>query len=80
MPAHRDDRTEKPSVIDLVTDPEKFDQWQRQREREEATDHRNKDNRSNQDSRDTGGRDSGGRESAGRESGDPRDGSGDRRS
>ncbi len=73
MPAHRDDRTEKPSVIDLVTDPEKFDQWQSQREREEATDDRNKDNRGD---RDTGGRDSGG----GRESSDPRDGSGDRRS
>jgi hypothetical protein len=36
MPTHRDDRTDKPSVVDLVTDPEKFDQWQRQREREEA--------------------------------------------
>lgn len=65
MPAHRDDRTEKPSVIDLVTDPEKFDQWQRQRERDEAADNRNKDNR-----------DSG----AGRDSGDPRGDSGDRRS
>jgi len=35
MPTHRDDRTEKPSVVDLVTNPEKFDKWQRQREREE---------------------------------------------
>ncbi|HYG86927.1 MAG TPA: hypothetical protein VD978_11775 [Azospirillum sp.] len=38
MPTHRDNRTDKPSVIDLVTDPEKFDQWQHQREREEAAD------------------------------------------
>ncbi|AWJ91577.1 hypothetical protein Sp245p_17225 (plasmid) [Azospirillum baldaniorum] len=38
MPAQRDDGNRKPSVIDLVTDPEKFDQWQRQRERDEATD------------------------------------------
>jgi hypothetical protein len=39
MPSHqddrKDDRTSKPSVVDLVTNPEKFDQWQRQREREE---------------------------------------------
>ena len=54
MPAHRDDRTEKPSVIDLVTDPEKFDQWQRQREREEATDDRNRDPRDSGSNRDSG--------------------------
>jgi hypothetical protein len=63
MPAHRDDRTEKPSVIDLVTDPEKFDQWQRQREREEATDDRNRDTRDSGRNRDDG---------------DPRDRSADR--
>ncbi len=44
MPADRpdnhDSRTQKPSVIDLVTDPEQFDKWQRQREREEASDDR----------------------------------------
>ena len=38
MPTHRDDRTDGPSVVDLVTNPEKFDQWQRQREREEEKD------------------------------------------
>ncbi|MBK3776195.1 hypothetical protein JJL56_02400 [Azospirillum sp. YIM DDC1] len=38
MPAQRDDGNRKPSVIDLVTDPEKFDQWQRQQERDEASD------------------------------------------
>ncbi|WP_286191882.1 hypothetical protein [Roseomonas genomospecies 6] len=37
MPAQRDDGNRKPTVIDLVTDPEKFDQWQRQRERDEAS-------------------------------------------
>lgn len=37
MPEQRDDSSRKPSVIDLVTDPEKFDQWQRQRERDEAS-------------------------------------------
>lgn len=31
---------DKPSIVDLVTDPERFDQWQRQREREEAGDKR----------------------------------------
>ncbi len=31
---------DKPSIVDLVTDPERFDQWQRQREREEAADKR----------------------------------------
>lgn len=38
MPAQQDNGNRKPSVIDLVTDPEKFDQWQRQRERDEASD------------------------------------------
>ncbi|WP_247895835.1 hypothetical protein [Azospirillum brasilense] len=38
MPAQQDNGSRKPSVIDLVTDPEKFDQWQRQRERDEASD------------------------------------------
>ncbi len=38
MPAQQDKGGRKPSVIDLVTDPEKFDQWQRQRERDEASD------------------------------------------
>ncbi|WP_247890111.1 hypothetical protein [Azospirillum brasilense] len=37
MPEQRNDGNRKPSVIDLVTDPEKFDQWQRQRERDEAS-------------------------------------------
>lgn len=37
MPAQQDNGSQKPSVIDLVTDPEKFDQWQRQRERDEAS-------------------------------------------
>lgn len=64
MPANRDDRTEKPSVIDLVTDPEKFDQWQRQREREEAAGRRS----------DLPGRD------GGRDGGDPRDSPPDRQS
>jgi len=38
MPTHHVDRSDAPSVVDLVTDPEKFDRWQRQREREEAGD------------------------------------------
>lgn len=62
MPMHRNDRretspAEKPSVVDLVTDPEKFDQWQRQREREEA-----RDDRADPE-----------RPEAGRSSGDPRE-------
>jgi len=40
MPNDRNKPTEKPSIVDLVTDPERFDQWQRQREREEAADKR----------------------------------------
>ncbi len=43
MPAQRDDGNRKPTVIDLVTDPEKFDQWQRQRERDEASSDRSGD-------------------------------------
>ncbi|WP_448205977.1 hypothetical protein [Azospirillum sp. sgz302134] len=54
MPARHNDRTDKPSVIDLVTDPEKFDQWQRQREREEASDSRSPDDSSRNDRRQTG--------------------------
>ena len=38
MPKQSDDRTDKPSIVDIVTHPEKFDTWQRQREREEAKD------------------------------------------
>jgi len=43
MPTHRDRPTDKPSpdkpsIVDLVTDPERFDQWQRQRQQEEAAD------------------------------------------
>ncbi|MDQ2102550.1 hypothetical protein [Azospirillum isscasi] len=60
MPAQRDDGSRKPSVIDLVTDPEKFDQWQRQRERDEASLDRGRD-------RDTGrGRNDGGEPERGR--------------
>lgn len=64
MPAQHDDASRKPSVIDLVTDPEKFDQWQRQRERDEASsnrdrgrqdDHRGEPNRDRPDA--PGGRD-----------------------
>ncbi|QCN97227.1 hypothetical protein D3093_18330 (plasmid) [Azospirillum argentinense] len=53
MPAQQDNGNPKPSVIDLVTDPEKFDQWQRQRERDEAS---SDGGRSRDDGRD-GGRD-----------------------
>lgn len=36
MSTQPDDPADKPSILDLVTDPEKFDRWQRKREREEA--------------------------------------------
>lgn len=64
--AKPDDRNRKPSVLDLVTDPETFDQWQRQREREEAADSRGKPSGRNGDET---GRDE-----------DPRDTPSDRRS
>ncbi|CAO3379413.1 hypothetical protein [Azospirillum argentinense] len=56
MPAQQDNGGRKPSVIDLVTDPEKFDQWQRQRERDEASDGDGGRERSRDGGRD-GGRD-----------------------
>ncbi|GEO41313.1 hypothetical protein GGE65_005431 [Skermanella aerolata] len=43
MPKQSDDRTDKPSIVDIVTHPEKFDTWQRQREREEGKDRQRKD-------------------------------------
>lgn len=45
MTTERGDRSEKPSAIDLITDPDKFDRWQRQREREEVADDRTADGR-----------------------------------
>jgi hypothetical protein len=43
MPKQSDDRTDKPSIVDIVTHPEKFDTWQRHREREEGKDRQRKD-------------------------------------
>ena len=42
MPKQSDDRTDKPSIVDIVPHPEKFDTWQRQREQEEAKDRQRK--------------------------------------
>ncbi len=43
MPKQSDDRTDKPSIVDIVTHPEKFATWQRQRKREEAKDGQQKE-------------------------------------
>lgn len=55
--------TEKPSIVDLVTDPERFDQWQRQREREEAADKRPPSSDRTSSDRPPSGRDDLGRDS-----------------
>jgi hypothetical protein len=43
MPKQSDDPTDKPSIVDIVTHPEKFDTWQRQRKQEEAKDRQRKE-------------------------------------
>lgn len=80
MPADRDDRTRKPSVIDLVTDPEQFDRWQRQREREEASDDRAPEPGNRPGRGDGPGNGPGNGRGDDRSGGDPRDIPSDRRS